>query len=80
VSKTSDLDLQLRQIVFGNLQSAAEGGQFENDGSLFGATAEEIADDLVALAADCEAYQAADLLPYVREWIDIGTPIARAAE
>jgi hypothetical protein len=70
MSKMSELDLRLREIVFANLTNASEAGQFEADGYLFDATAQEIADDLVALAADCEDYTSDQLLPYVREWMD----------
>jgi hypothetical protein len=70
MSKMSQLDQELREIVFSNLTNASEAGQFEPDGYLFDATAQEIADDLVALAADCEDYTPDQLLPYVREWMD----------
>jgi hypothetical protein len=56
--------------VQANLISAEANGAFEPDGSLFKATPEEIADDMAALAADCENYSADMLLPYVREWLD----------
>jgi hypothetical protein len=70
MSKMSELDLRLREIVFSNLTNASEAGQFEPDGYLYDATAQEIADDMIFHAADCEDYTADMLLPYVREWMD----------
>lgn len=61
--------VDLREIVFSNLEDARINGAFRVDGSLYGASAEEIADDMVALAADCEDRSAEELLPYIREWL-----------
>jgi hypothetical protein len=58
----------IRKIVFSNLESAKEGGYFEE--YLGAATPEEIADDLVALAEDLERYLPKDILPYVKEWLE----------
>jgi hypothetical protein len=59
----------IRKIVFSNLDSAMLNGYFECGEYLDGATPEEVADDLVALAEDLERYLAADILPYVGEWL-----------
>jgi hypothetical protein len=59
----------IRSAVFSNLNSAKEGGHFEEDGYLANASAQEIADDMVALAEDLERYLPADILPYVTEWL-----------
>jgi hypothetical protein len=59
----------IRKLVFSNLDSAKENGYFERSEYLDGATPEEVADDLVALADDLERYLAADILPYVEEWL-----------
>jgi hypothetical protein len=60
----------IRKIVYSNLDSAKEGGYFERNEYLDGATPEEVADDMVALAEDLERYLAADILPYVKEWLE----------
>jgi hypothetical protein len=59
---------KIREIVFSNLDSAKGNGYFEPGEYLFSATPKEIADDLVALAEDCECYEPEVLLPYVIEW------------
>jgi hypothetical protein len=59
----------IRSLVFSNLNSAKEGGYFERGEYLEGATPEEVADDMVALASDLERYLASDILPYVKEWL-----------
>jgi hypothetical protein len=46
-------DETLRAIVLANLIAAEENGAFAPDGSLFGYTAEDIADDLNLFADDC---------------------------
>jgi hypothetical protein len=69
VSKMSQLDQSVREIVFASLTSAAENGYFKSGEYLDGATAEEIADDMLAFAPDCEAFNAEMLLPYIREWL-----------
>jgi hypothetical protein len=69
MSATSNLDLEVRQIVFNNLSSADQNGSFKTDGYLFGYSAEDIADDLIMCASDCEAYTAAMIIPYVKEWL-----------
>jgi hypothetical protein len=71
MSKTSDLDMQIRQHVFNNLTAAKCGGQFERGGYLFGLTAEEISVDLVMFASDCENYSPNEVIPYIEEWLSI---------
>jgi hypothetical protein len=58
-----------KEIVFSNLDSAKEGGQFEPGEYLDGATAEDIAHDLVLYAEDCEQFESKDLVQYVMEWL-----------
>jgi hypothetical protein len=60
----------LRQIVFANLNDARANGAFEPNEHLDGATAQEIAEDMVAMAEDCENFRAAELVPFVQEWLD----------
>jgi hypothetical protein len=67
---THPLDLQVREIVFASLNSASESGYFKTSEYLHGATAEEIADDMIAFAPDVEALTADLLLPYIREWLE----------
>jgi hypothetical protein len=62
----------IRKIVFSNLDNAKENGYFERGEYLDGATPEEVADDLVALADDLERYLPKDILPYVKEWLERG--------
>jgi hypothetical protein len=61
---------QLRKIVFSNLDDAKENGAFEVGGYLDSATALEIAEDMAALAADCEDKEPKELEPFVREWLE----------
>lgn len=60
----------IKQIVFENLQNAKENGAFGRGGYLDSASAAEIADDMIALAADCETYSANELLPHVEAWLE----------
>jgi hypothetical protein len=59
----------LRSIVFQNLDSAFENGYFQEGELLHGATFEEIANDMIAFSEDIEDETAADLLPFIREWM-----------
>lgn len=61
---------RVREIVFFNLDSARENGAFESGEQLDDADAEEIAADMSAYAADCESYEAAELIPYIKEWME----------
>jgi hypothetical protein len=70
MSKMSQLDQQLREIVFANLAAASENGYFEPGEYCHGMTAEELADDMAMNAPDVENYTAEQLLPYIREWMD----------
>lgn len=63
--------VDLREIVFANLDCAADNGAFEVGGYLSGAKAEEIADDMVSMASDCEDYQPGELVPFVEEWLRV---------
>ena len=60
---------KLRQAVYGNLDSAYEGGQFEADGYLHSEPAGGIAYDLTCYAEDLLDREPAELLPYVRDWM-----------
>jgi hypothetical protein len=51
------------------LRSAEENGYFECGEYLEGATAEEIADDMIAMASDLETYRVEEILPFVTEWL-----------
>jgi hypothetical protein len=59
----------VRALVFSNLDSAYEGGQFEPDGYLFGVTADDLANDLTLYAEDCSGMLESELLPHVRAWM-----------
>jgi hypothetical protein len=62
--------MNLRNIVFTNLDHALVNGYFERGEYLDNATAEEVADDMVAMASDCENYTAEQILPHVKEWLE----------
>jgi hypothetical protein len=68
----------IRDIVFSNLNCANENGYFEKDEHLFGATPEDIAEDMISYAADCENYTVEQLLPHVKEWLEVRAAIAVA--
>lgn len=59
----------LRTKVFSNLDSAEANGYFDPGEQLDGVTADEIADDMIALAEDCESSTQSELLPFVEEWL-----------
>jgi hypothetical protein len=59
----------IKQIVFDNLDSAKENGAFESGEELDGATAEEIAEDMVVYADDCDEFTTEQVLPHIKEWI-----------
>lgn len=58
----------LRKIVWGNLDSALEGGQFAEDGALRWLTIAELANDLTIYAEDCSGYLESELVPHVQSW------------
>lgn len=61
---------RLRRQVWGNLESAWQGGQFDlGGGYLAGADASDIALDLAVYAADMEGVPASKLEPHVRDWM-----------
>jgi hypothetical protein len=60
----------LRKIVFANLDDARDNGAFEPKGHLDGSTPLEIAEDMVALAEDCENFRAMELVPFIQEWLN----------
>ncbi|AZO48072.1 hypothetical protein [Mesorhizobium sp. M4B.F.Ca.ET.058.02.1.1] len=62
--------MTLREKVFENLQHAKENGDFEPGGFLHGETVEQLADDMVAYAADVEDEDPKDLIPHIQAWLD----------
>jgi hypothetical protein len=60
----------IQRIVDRNLDSAKENGYFNPGEQLDGATAEEIAADMLAYASDVEGFDTALLIPFVQNWID----------
>ncbi len=62
----------LRKVVYENLNNAKENGYFKPGEQLHGATPEEIANDLLAYAVDCEPIDDPQLLvPYIVEWLKL---------
>lgn len=57
-----------RKLVFANLDASLENGYFDEGEQLHGATAEDIAHDLIAYAEDCNEYTVKTLVRYVNEW------------
>lgn len=70
---------KLRRLVFANLDSAHEGGQFDGDGYsndsgpgyLYGMTAPDVADDMELYCEDAVGYNALELLPHVQRWMQL---------
>lgn len=58
-----------QRVIFGNLDSALEGGQFEKGGYLERATPAEIADDMKAYAEDCEQFENNELETSIKDWL-----------
>lgn len=61
----------VRALVFSNLDSAQGNHYFDPGADLDGMSPDEIAYDLTQYAATCERYQAVQLSPYVREWMQL---------
>lgn len=62
--------ISLREVVFGNLDNAWENGYFKEGEQLHGATAEDIAFDMLAYAEDLEDEDTIDdILPFIQEWL-----------
>lgn len=63
---------KLRSLVFLNLDSAHDGGQFNrhpDEGYLYGLTAPEIAAYMELYCEDCSGYDRNRLLPHVQAWL-----------
>jgi hypothetical protein len=61
----------LRDLVFENLNIAAGNGYFEKGEHLHEASPEEIADDMIYYAGDLEDCTREQILPHVKEWLEI---------
>jgi hypothetical protein len=68
---------ELKETVRRNLDAALENGYFNRGEQLSGASAEDIADDMLVYCADLESLNdgelelaVADLAPHVKEWLD----------
>lgn len=59
---------KLRKMVFANLDSAAQNGYFEPGEHCHDMSADELAYDMTAYAADLESCHCWQLVPYVIEW------------
>ena len=67
----------LRDIIFGNLNSALEGGFFDRGEYLDGVSPEELAADMIAHAADVEHCTIEQILPFVKEWLELKKVLSR---
>jgi hypothetical protein len=67
----------LRNIVFANLNFAAENGYFEKGEHLDGASPEEITDDMICYADNLVDYTQEQILPHVKEWVELRQVIGR---
>jgi len=64
-------DEGMRGILFSNLESARMNGYFGPGEYLNGATAEEIADDMIAFAEDCSDMKTEEMVPFIKEWMGL---------
>lgn len=64
------MSVDLKQLVFSNLDAAKEGESFEPGGYLDGYTAEDIALDMVIHASDLEDYESEELVEFIKEWMN----------
>lgn len=60
---------KVRGIVWLSLDSAFYGGKFGPRGSLYGMSAEDIANDLTLYCEDASGYSESDLVPHVQAWL-----------
>ena len=60
---------KIEQIVISNLEDAKKNGCWEPDGYLIGYSAEDIAQDMVWFAEDCQDLDPKDILGYIRAWL-----------
>ena len=63
-----------KEAIFENLDNCKDNGYFDKGGALYKATPEEIAEDMITCAADCEGYAIEDLTPAIKEWLDAHYP------
>lgn len=59
----------IRNLVFDDLDSAWDGGQFDPGNALQGETPEGVAYDMTCYATGCEDLTYHEMLPYVRKWM-----------
>lgn len=67
----------MRKIIFDSLNFANANGYFDKGEHLDGASPEDIAADLIQYAIDCEHYTVEQILPHVKEWLELRTMIGR---
>lgn len=58
-----------RNLVFDDLDSAWDGGQFDPGNALQGESPEGVAYDMTCHATGCEDLTYHEMLPYVRKWM-----------
>lgn len=63
------MSTNLKQIVFENLDHAWDNGYFEEGEQLWEATAQEIADDMLAYCVDIDEDTTENILPHIEEWL-----------
>lgn len=59
-----------KERIFESLNNALVNGDFEPGGELHGATAGEIALDMMMFDADCGDCEEGDILAFVSDWLD----------
>lgn len=57
------------ETVLHDLDNARDNGAFEMSGPLYGLSVEEIAEDLQACSADCEALTVEAMKPHIEIWL-----------
>jgi hypothetical protein len=67
----------IRDLVFENLNIAAGNGYFKKGEHLHGASPEDIADDMICYAGDMENYTVEQILPHIKEWLEIRQVMGR---